>query len=135
EGLDRMLDILTRIVEGKGRDGDIELLEELGVVLKEASLCGLGKTAANPVLSTIRYFRDEYEAHIKEKRCPAGVCRALITYIIDEEKCTGCGACAKACPQNAITGEKKQPHKINTDKCIKCGICRTVCKFEAIKVV
>ena len=135
EGLDRMLDILTRIVEGKGRDGDIELLEELGFVLKEASLCGLGKTAANPVLSTIRYFRDEYEAHIKDKRCPAGVCRALITYIIDEEKCTGCGACARACPQNAITGEKKQPHKIDTDKCIKCGICRTVCKFEAIKVV
>jgi len=135
EGLDRMLDILTRIVEGKGRDGDIELLEELGIVLKEASLCGLGKTAANPVLSTIRYFRDEYEAHIKEKRCPAGVCRALITFSIDEEKCTGCGACAKACPQNAITGEKKQPHKIDTDKCIKCGICRTVCKFDAIKVV
>jgi len=130
-----MLDILTRIVEGKGRDGDIELLEELGVVLKEASLCGLGKTAANPVLSTIRYFRDEYEAHIKDKRCPAGVCRALITFSIDEEKCTGCGACAKACPQNAITGAKKQPHKINTDKCIKCGICRTVCKFDAIKVV
>ena len=135
EGLDRMLDILTRIVEGKGRDGDIELLEELGVVLKEASLCGLGKTAANPVLSTIRYFRDEYEAHIKDKRCPAGVCRALITFSIDEEKCTGCGACAKACPQNAITGAKKQPHKIDTDKCIKCGICRTVCKFDAIKVV
>jgi len=135
EGLDRMLDILTRIVEGKGRDSDIELLEELGVVLKEASLCGLGKTAANPVLSTIRYFRDEYEAHIKDKRCPAGVCRALITFTIDEEKCRGCGACAKACPQNAITGAKKQPHRINTDKCIKCGICRTVCKFDAIKVV
>ena len=135
EGLDRMLDVLTGIVEGKGGDGDIELLEELSGVLKEASLCGLGKTAANPVLSTIRYFRDEYEAHIKDKRCPAGACRALITFSIDEEKCVGCGACAKACPQDAITGKKKQPHKIDADRCIKCGICRTVCKFEAIKVV
>ncbi len=134
EGLDRILDILTDITEGRGKEGDIELLEELGGVIKDAALCALGGTAPNPVLSTIRYFRDEYEAHIRDKRCPAGACKALITFSIDEEKCTGCGRCAKACPQEAILGEKKKPHSIDSDKCIRCGLCRDSCKFEAIIV-
>ena len=134
EGLDRMLDILTDISEGRGKEEDIELLEELGGVMKEASLCALGGTAANPVLSTIRYFRDEYETHIREKRCPAGVCKALITFTIDEEKCTGCRVCARECPQMAISGAKKEPHKIDQEKCIKCGLCRDICKFEAVTV-
>jgi len=102
--------------------------------LKEASLCALGGTAPNPVLSTIRYFRDEYEAHIKEKRCPAGVCKALITFTVDEVKCKGCGVCAKECPESAISGEKKKPYKITEEKCIRCGLCRDNCKFEAIVV-
>ena len=134
EGLDRMLDILTDITEGRGREGDIELLEELGSLIKETSLCALGNTAPNPVLSTIRYFRDEYEAHINEKRCPAGVCKALITFTIDEEKCTGCRVCARECPQGAISGERKKLHTIDQEKCIKCGLCRDICKFEAITV-
>jgi NADH:ubiquinone oxidoreductase subunit F (NADH-binding)/ferredoxin len=134
EGLDRMLDILTDISEGRGKEEDIELLEELGGVMKEASLCALGGTAANPVLSTIRYFHDEYETHIREKRCPAGVCKALITFTIDEEKCTGCRVCARECPQEAISGAKKEPHKIDQEKCIKCGLCRDICKFEAVTV-
>ena len=134
EGLDRMLDILTDISEGRGKEEDIELLEELGGVMKEASLCALGGTAANPVLSTIRYFRDEYETHIREKRCPAGVCKVLITFTIDEEKCTGCRVCARECPQEAISGAKKEPHKIDQEKCIKCGLCRDICKFEAVTV-
>ena len=134
EGLDRMLDILTNITEGIGTDKDIALLEELGAVIKKASLCALGGTAPNPVLSTIRYFRSEYEAHIREKRCPAGVCKALIIFTVDEEKCTGCGVCAKECPIGAILGEKKEPHKIDQEKCIRCGLCRDSCKFEAILV-
>jgi len=134
EGLDRMLDILTDITEGAGKEGDIELLEELGGVIKDTSLCALGGTAPNPVLSTIRYFRDEYEAHIKEQRCPAGVCKALITFTIDEDKCNGCGRCLKNCPQEAISGEKKEPHKIDQDKCIKCGLCRDNCKYDAVIV-
>jgi len=134
EGLDRMLDILTEITEGRGKEEDIELLEELGDVIKEASLCALGGTAPNPVLSTIRYFRDEYKAHIREKRCPASVCKALITFTIVEEKCTGCVVCARECPEGAISGEKKKVHTIDQEKCIKCGLCRDSCKFEAIIV-
>jgi len=130
-----MLDILTDITEGKGKEEDIALLEELGDVIKEASLCALGSTAPNPVLSTIRYFRDEYEAHVIEKRCPAGVCKALITFTIDAEKCTGCGVCAKECPQGALSGEKKKPHIIDQEKCIKCGLCRDSCKFDAVIIL
>jgi len=134
EGIKRMLEILIRITQGKGKEGDIELLEELSEVVKDTSLCGLGQTAPNPVLTTIRYFRDEYEAHIRDKKCPAKVCRDLITYTIDEEKCTGCMRCLKECPQKAIIGERRKPHRIIQEKCIKCGICYENCKFDAIKV-
>jgi len=135
EGLKRMLEILTNITEGKGKEGDIDLLQELSEFIKENSLCALGGSAPNPVLSTIRYFRDEYDAHIKDKRCPAGVCKELITFSVNEQKCIGCGRCVKFCPQGAISGEKKKPHAIDQEKCIKCGICRENCKFEAIRVV
>ncbi|MGA1795713.1 MAG: NADH-ubiquinone oxidoreductase-F iron-sulfur binding region domain-containing protein [bacterium] len=135
EGLNRMLEILTNITEGRGNEGDIDLLQELSEFIKENSLCALGGSAPNPVLSTIRYFREEYDAHIKDKRCPAGVCKELITFSINEQKCIGCGRCVKFCPQGAISGEKKKPHTIDQEKCIKCGICRENCKFEAIKVV
>ncbi|TES90359.1 MAG: NADH-quinone oxidoreductase subunit NuoF [Candidatus Cloacimonadota bacterium] len=134
EGIERMLDILTEICEGKGKEGDIELLEELAYAIVDGSLCGLGGTASNPVLTTIRYFRDEYEAHIKEKRCPAHVCKALIQYFIDEEKCNGCGLCLKQCPVDAVIGELKEPHSIDQAKCSKCGICYESCKFEAVRV-
>jgi NAD-dependent dihydropyrimidine dehydrogenase PreA subunit len=127
-----MDEILTDICEGRGTTDQLELLEELAFVVKDASLCALGSTAPNPVLSTLRYFRDEYEAHIKDKKCPAGVCRALIQYSINSEECTGCGACVKACPENAITGKKKEPRMINQELCIKCGACYDVCKFDAI---
>lgn len=134
EGIARSLDILNRICEGEGQPGDIALLEELGALLKGFSLCALGTTAANPVLSTIRYFRDEYEAHIYEHRCPAGVCKALITYRIDPEKCTGCTACARQCPQEAISGEKKEVHAIDQELCVKCGVCMDTCRFDAVMV-
>ena len=131
-GTKRMLEILTRITEGKGEEGDIEKLLTLGENIKAGALCGLGKTAPNPVLSTIKYFRDEYEAHIKEKRCPAGYCKALLSYSIDPEKCKGCGLCAKVCPVGAISGEIKKPFVIDSAKCIKCGACADRCKFAAI---
>ena len=134
-GTKRMLEILERIVKGEGEQGDIEKLEELCYAIKDGALCGLGQTAPNPVLTTIKYFRQECEAHINDKRCPAGECVSLITYSIDEDKCKGCSACAKQCPANAITGEIKSPFKIDADACIKCGNCKTVCKFNAIKVV
>jgi NADH-quinone oxidoreductase subunit F len=133
EGLKRMSQILTDITEGRGKDGDIELLERLSATLVDCSLCALGSTAPNPVLTTLRYFRDEYEAHIKEKRCPAGVCKALVTYSIDEEKCPGCGMCVKACPVEAITDMgKKKPVVLDKEKCIKCGACYDVCKLGAV---
>lgn len=134
EGIKQMLDILTDICQGNGKEGDIELLEELGSMIQKFSLCGLGTSAPNPVLTTILYFRDEYEAHIKHKKCPAGVCKALFHYEIDAEACTGCRSCAKKCPQDAIEGEKKQPHKLDQAKCIKCGICYDACKFDAIVI-
>ncbi len=134
EGICVMHDVLVRICGGNGREGDIEMLEELAQAVKDASLCALGRTAPNPVLSTIQYFRDEYEAHIRDRSCPAGVCKALITFTIDAEKCKGCRLCAKNCPQEAITGEAKEVHTIDQDKCIKCGVCADVCKFDAVTV-
>jgi len=132
EGLKRMKEILERISEGEGKEEDIELLEELGFILENGSLCGLGKSAANPVLTSIKYFRDEYEVHIREKKCPAGVCKELIEYGIDPEKCNGCMLCARKCPTDAISGEQKQVHTIDTSMCIKCGICYEVCRFDAV---
>ncbi|MCU0371852.1 MAG: NADH-quinone oxidoreductase subunit NuoF [Ignavibacteria bacterium] len=133
-GTKRMLEILTRITEGEGREGDIERLEELGYQIKDGSLCGLGQTAPNPVLTTIKYFRDEYEAHIRDKKCPALNCKKLLTYEIIEDKCTGCMVCKRGCPVNAISGEKKMVHFIHQDLCIQCGDCFTKCKFDSIKV-
>lgn len=133
-GTKRMLEILNRIVKGEGRDGDIELLEELCYSIKDGALCGLGQTAPNPVLTTIKYFRNEYEAHINDKKCPAKSCPDLLTYTIDADKCRGCTLCAKKCPANAISGEVKSVHRIDPDKCIKCGSCVSVCRFGAVKV-
>ena len=127
----RMLEALTRISLGRGREQDLVALETLGQVIKDSSLCGLGQTAPNPVLSTIRYFRDEYLAHVQAKHCPAGVCRTDIVYAINPKVCTGCGQCARKCPHEAIEGERKLPHQIDTSKCMKCGICQETCKFEA----
>ena len=133
-GTKRLQEILTRIVNGEGQEGDVELLEELCLGIKDGALCGLGQTAPNPVLTTIRYFREEYDAHIREKKCPAKECVALRTYKIDETKCKGCTVCAKKCPAKAISGEKKQPHVIDADKCIRCDQCIKNCKFDAIYV-
>ncbi|MCR5150240.1 MAG: NADH-quinone oxidoreductase subunit NuoF [Clostridiales bacterium] len=131
-GTKRLQEILTRIVNGEGRDGDIELLEELCYAIKDGALCGLGQTAPNPVLTTIKYFRDEYEEHIKNKKCPAGECAALIKYSILPDKCKGCTLCAKKCPVKAIDGQVKLPHVIDVKKCIKCGLCYSICRFGAI---
>jgi len=132
EGMRRMKEVLIDITEGRGTEGSIALLEELAEAIALGSLCALGSTAANPVLSTLRYFRDEYEAHIQEKRCPAGVCKELILYSILEDLCTGCHRCFRECPQQAVSGEAKKPHRIDSAKCIKCGICYDVCKFDAV---
>ena len=134
EGTKRMLQILTKIVQGQGQMEDIERLEKLGQVIKDTSLCALGATAPNPVLTTIQHFRSEYEAHVCDRRCPGRVCRSLISYRIDEQACTGCMACIKQCPSEAILGEKKTPARIVADKCIKCGACVEVCKFDAVRV-
>ncbi|KYO68014.1 NADH-quinone oxidoreductase subunit NuoF [Thermovenabulum gondwanense] len=133
-GTKRMLEILERITSGNGKEGDIEKLEELALNVKEGSLCGLGQTAPNPVLTTLKYFRDEYEAHIYDKKCPAKQCKALITFIVEAEKCKSCGLCARKCPANAIEGEKGKPYKIIPEKCVKCGTCIQVCRFNAIRV-
>jgi NADH:ubiquinone oxidoreductase subunit F (NADH-binding)/(2Fe-2S) ferredoxin/Pyruvate/2-oxoacid:ferredoxin oxidoreductase delta subunit len=135
EGIRQMLKVLTNITKGKGKEGDIELLEELAEVTRDASLCALGKTAANPVMSTIHYFRDEYEAHIKEKRCPAYVCKELVSYYIDPDKCQACMVCLRQCPAGAIVGDKNQIHVIVQEKCIKCKTCFEVCppRFSAVK--
>lgn len=133
-GTKRMLEILNRIVKGEGREGDIELLEELCYSIKDGALCGLGQTAPNPVLTTIKYFRNEYEAHINNKKCPAKSCPDLLEYTIDADKCRGCTLCAKKCPANAISGEVKSAHRIDRDKCIKCGSCVSVCRFGAVNV-
>ncbi|PKO23515.1 MAG: NADH-quinone oxidoreductase subunit F [Chloroflexi bacterium HGW-Chloroflexi-1] len=135
EGIKRMLEILTNISAGLGKPGDIEVLESLAKTVQLASLCGLGKSAPNPVLSTLHYFREEYEKHIAEQFCPAGVCRALIAYQVVAEKCKGCGLCIKACPQEGISGTARQPHAIDQVKCIQCGACFEVCRLDAIQVV
>jgi NADP-reducing hydrogenase subunit HndC len=133
-GLKAMIEFLDRFAEGKGSMEDIDALESLAQAVQDGALCALGGSAANPVLTTLRYFRDEYEAHIRDQRCPAGVCKALITYSIDPDKCTGCMVCARNCPQNCITGEKKEPHTIDASQCIRCGVCLDGCKFDAIVV-
>jgi len=134
EGTKHMFDILDNITKGRAVESDLEVLEDLGSMIKAASLCQLGSSAPNPILSTLRYFKDEYTAHIKDKKCPAGVCKALIKYSIDEKECTGCTLCAKKCPEKAISGETKKAHTIDQEKCIKCGVCNEVCKFNAVKV-
>jgi NADH-quinone oxidoreductase subunit F len=135
EGIRQMLKILTDITEGKGKEGDIELLEEIAEVTGTAALCALGKSAPNPVLSTLKYFREEYEAHIREKRCPALSCKDLIAFYIDPDLCRACMACLRKCPAGAIVGAKKQIHVVEQEKCTKCGTCFEVCRFDAVKKI
>ena len=134
EGVAQMHNVLVRICQGDGREGDIELLEQLGPYVKETSLCQLGGTAANPVLSTLRYFRDEYETHIHDKKCRAGVCKSLVRFAINAETCKGCGLCLRDCPTKAISGEKKEPHHIDSELCVQCGVCYEDCPFDAVIV-
>jgi NADH-quinone oxidoreductase subunit F len=134
EGIKAMLEILNNICQGEGREEDLEFLQEIGETMQTASLCALGRTAPNPVLSTLHHFREEYLEHINNARCPAGVCRDLTEFYIDAEPCTGCGLCVKNCPVNAISGEKKAVHVIDQDKCIQCGECINHCKFNAVKI-
>ena len=133
-GTKRLGEILQRIVDGEGREGDVELLEELCETVKAGALCGLGQSAPNPVLTTIRYFRDEYDAHIRDKKCPAKQCKPLLTYSIDPDYCIGCTSCAKKCPAGAISGELKKPHEIDPAKCIRCGVCHSTCRFGAVQL-
>jgi TPP-dependent indolepyruvate ferredoxin oxidoreductase alpha subunit len=138
EGLRTSLDVLNRITQGKGSPADIDQLQEIAEVMQDCCLCALGTSAPNPVLSTLRYFKAEYDAHIKDHQCPGGVCKELIEYTIDPEKCTGCGVCANVktgCSVQAIAGEKKKPHTLDKSKCVKCGACIEACKFEAIRKV
>ena len=132
EGLKQMLAILTDICEGRGTMEDLDLLEQLGETMQDCSLCALGKSAPNPVLTTLKYFREEYEAHIREHRCPAGVCKNLTSFVIDPAACKGCSACVRACPAGAVSGELKKPHAIDHTKCISCGSCREACRFGAV---
>ncbi len=132
EGIQQMLKILSSICDGKASPDDLELLEELAEVVQEASLCQLGATAPNPVLTTMRYFKEEYQTHVRDRKCPAGACRELTTYGIDSARCNGCASCAKQCPGDAIKGKPKKPHEILAEKCTKCGICYDVCKFDAV---
>jgi len=134
EGTRHMLDILTRITEGKGKEEDIDILLEMSELIGSTSLCALGATAPNPVLTTIKYFRDEYDAHIKEGKCPAKECKSLIQYTILADKCTGCTLCARDCPVDAIAGERKGIHIIDPEVCVKCGICKAVCNFDAVRI-
>ncbi|MGB5748282.1 MAG: NADH-ubiquinone oxidoreductase-F iron-sulfur binding region domain-containing protein, partial [Desulfobacterales bacterium] len=132
EGIPVLVKLLTEITEGNGTPKHKDVLQELSLMIKDTSLCALGRSAPDPVFSTLKYFRDEYEAHITEKHCPAGVCKALTTFIIDEGKCTGCTLCARNCPVGAIYGEKKEPHFIDADKCVRCRLCYEQCKFDAV---
>jgi ferredoxin len=134
EGTKRMLEILTRISEGNGKPEDLDSLDSLAYSIKDSSLCGLGQTCPNPVLSTIRYFRHEYEEHINDKFCRSGVCKALFNYRIEKDECTGCRACVRVCPVDAITGEKKQPHEIDQELCTRCGSCIEKCPQDCILI-